>query len=162
DRADVLVDPEDLLNDDHAAFGRARRIGAVSAQLVAVGGSQREMFTQLDLLSKFLAGWNEWRPISRRCANNCNPGRNAVLPHRRSIDECQMNENVPEINRLNLERGAADQCHGWPTSSPKVFEPCSNVLQSSLSSPRPLSASRLSSLPLPMQPRIVAAMVTTA
>ena len=50
DRADVMVDAEDFLNDHDAALGRARGIGAIGAQLELVGGREREMLTQGDLL----------------------------------------------------------------------------------------------------------------
>ena len=50
DRANVMIDAEDFLNDHDAALGRARRVGAISAQLKLVGGREREMLTQVDLL----------------------------------------------------------------------------------------------------------------
>ena len=49
DRADVLVDAENFLNDDDAALRRARRIGAIGAELMAVGGGQCELLTQVNL-----------------------------------------------------------------------------------------------------------------
>jgi hypothetical protein len=39
-RADVLVDAEDFLDDDDATLRRALRIGAIGAELVAVGGGE--------------------------------------------------------------------------------------------------------------------------
>ena len=37
----MAIDAEDLLDDDHAALGRARRLGHVAVQRVPVLGGQR-------------------------------------------------------------------------------------------------------------------------
>ena len=46
DRADVVIDAENFLDDDHGALRRAGRIGAIGAELELVCGSQRELLTQ--------------------------------------------------------------------------------------------------------------------
>ena len=49
DRADMVIDPENLLHHHHAALRRAGRIGAVSAERVFVGCGQSELLTQRNL-----------------------------------------------------------------------------------------------------------------
>ena len=46
DRADVMVDAENLLHHDQAAFRRAGRIGAIGAERVLVAGGECELLTQ--------------------------------------------------------------------------------------------------------------------
>jgi hypothetical protein len=50
DRADVMIDAEDFLDDHDAALGGARRVGAIGAQLKLVCGCEREVLAQGDLL----------------------------------------------------------------------------------------------------------------
>src|SRR5262249_30753261 len=57
DSANVMIDAKYLLNDHDAALGRTRGIGAISAQVVAVAGGEREVLTQVFLLS------NKARPV---------------------------------------------------------------------------------------------------
>jgi hypothetical protein len=45
-----MIDPEDFLDDDDAAFCWARRIGTIGTQLKLIGGRERELLTQDDLL----------------------------------------------------------------------------------------------------------------
>ena len=68
-----MVDAENLLNDHHAALGGSRGVGAIGAQLMAVVGSERELLTQFDLLSNYLAERNA-HPLHdfTRRANECN------------------------------------------------------------------------------------------
>ena len=46
DRADVMVDAENLLDDHHAALRRALRIGAIGAELMLVAGGECELLAQ--------------------------------------------------------------------------------------------------------------------
>src|SRR5262249_46483682 len=46
DRADMMVDAENLLNDHHAALGGGFGVGPVGSQLMLIGGSKPEMLTQ--------------------------------------------------------------------------------------------------------------------
>src|SRR4029079_15909740 len=57
DGADVFVHAKDFLDDDHAAFGPAGRIGAIGAELVAVVGRQCELLTQIVLLFDYVPAW---------------------------------------------------------------------------------------------------------
>jgi hypothetical protein len=118
----VFVDPENFLNDDHAALGRAGWVGPVGAELMAVVGRQCEVLTQINLLlrSYWAVGSAGNQPISPGRASVCHASGTAALPHRRSIDECQMNEKSPKINRLNLRPGGPDYWHGWFITSQKV------------------------------------------
>jgi hypothetical protein len=54
----VAVDAEDLLDDDDGALGLSLRIGAVGAELMLIGGAQREVLAQGVLLS-MLCGFAE-------------------------------------------------------------------------------------------------------
>ena len=45
-RADVVIDAENLLHHDQAAFRRALRIGAIGAERMLVGGGEFELLTQ--------------------------------------------------------------------------------------------------------------------
>ena len=49
DRADVMIDAENLLDDDDAAFRRAGWIGPISTKLKAVGRGERELLAQWNL-----------------------------------------------------------------------------------------------------------------
>ena len=49
DRADVMVDAENLLDDHHAALRLALRIGAIGAELMLVVGGECELFAQWTL-----------------------------------------------------------------------------------------------------------------
>jgi hypothetical protein len=46
-----MIDSENLLRDDHAALRRALRISAIGAELMLVGGGEREMLAQTFLLA---------------------------------------------------------------------------------------------------------------
>src|SRR4051794_13048430 len=56
DRADMMIDAKDFLNNDDAALGRAFGIGAIRSQLVLVVRGEGEMLTQVDLLLHDAAG----------------------------------------------------------------------------------------------------------
>ena len=49
DRADVVIDAENLLHHDQAALRRAFRIGAVGAERMLVGGGECELLAQWNL-----------------------------------------------------------------------------------------------------------------
>ena len=53
DIADMIVDPENFLHHDHAALAGPLRVGAIGAELMFVGGGQREMLAQVFLLVFF-------------------------------------------------------------------------------------------------------------
>ena len=79
DRADVMIDAENLLHHDQPAFRRAGRIGAVGAERMLIGGGEFELLTQENLpLRSMMIGETE-----RMIPNSSN--RPAVLLARRPV-----------------------------------------------------------------------------